>query len=680
MTSTSYGAVINATLYYGRMDQLTTSLSTINAGDSSYNVTNLSPSIAYYFYIYVTYQYGFNLTSNNISGTTSDDTTIRIGTITMNSIKINYVLPLSPSPTAATLYYGTSNPPTTPVQDVDIHDTSYNVTGLSSSPYYFYIDVSFSTPYSSSQYSRSNQISQSKPISNIISVATISNTSIKINYTSLTSYGTTSAATLYYGTSSQPTTYYPIDTIDSSYNFTGLSPLSTYYYYINVTYGSGVDTFNLISNGISATTVDNTGISFGTIKSNSIQINYSLPSGISSATLYYGTNNPPTTQQPITSANGSYNVPGSPSTAYYYYINAQYSSSQYSRTDIFSQTTPPSDIIRIASISNTSVTVNYTELTSYGTIIGRNLYHGTSSQPTAYYSIDTADSSYNFNSLLSSITYYYYINFTYAEGFNLTSNEISGTTMGDTDISFGTITSNSMKINYRLPSPSQFSSATLYYGTSNPPTISLPITVADNSYSVTDLFPSTPYYYYMDVSFSSLVYSRYSRSNAISQTTPISDMIRIARISNTFITVNYTLLAASYGDFTGATLYYGTSYPPTSQRSITSTTDNSYSFTGFTTPNTYYYYMNFNYGSGVNRINLTSNNITATNTGNTDISFASITSNSIRINYRLPLTPSPISSAILYYGTTSPPTGTQNIIITDSGYVLFSINNFYIWR
>ena len=229
LTSTSYGAVINATLYYGRMDQLTTSLSTINAGDSSYNVTNLSPSIAYYFYIYVTYQYGFNLTSNNISGTTSDDTTIRIGTITMNSIKINYVLPLSPSPTAATLYYGTSNPPTTPVQDVDIHDTSYNVTGLSSSPYYFYIDVSFSTPYSSSQYSRSNQISQSKPISNIISVATISNTSIKINYTSLTSYGTTSAATLYYGTSSQPTTYYPIDTIDSSYNFTGLSPLSTYY-------------------------------------------------------------------------------------------------------------------------------------------------------------------------------------------------------------------------------------------------------------------------------------------------------------------------------------------------------------------------------------------------------------------------------------------------------------------
>ena len=382
--------------------------------------------------------------SNAITKTTPSSTVINIASVTNTSITVNYGY------NSLTSYgeisridilgtYGTN----TPTNSITTGFTNNTITlsGLS-------LDTTYSNIYITVTYSdgfilTSNAVSGTTSSSTMISINNVSNSSITVNYTLPSSYGTPTGAKLYYGTPSslKDLTYIGNDARTITTNT--LSPSTTYSdIYIIVTYSAG---FTLKSNVILGTvTMANTTISVGAVTSTSIRINYIWPSPPlpTTATLYYGTTSSPTTTQDIIVTDTSCNVISlNPSTSYYYYIYALYSSSpylKYSQTTTITLTTPSSTIISVFSVTTTSIIVNYgyNSLTSYGQIIRIDILgiYGTNTPTNNITTGFITNGTITLSGLSGGITYSIYIIVTYSNGFILTSDTISGTTSTIPDI------------------------------------------------------------------------------------------------------------------------------------------------------------------------------------------------------------------------------------------------------
>ena len=272
-------------------------------------------------------------------------------------------------------------------------------------------------------------------------VAMASGTTIGLSWSAAT--GATSY-NVYRGTSAggEGTTAYETGVTGTSFSDTGLSPGSTYYYFVTAVNGAGESGH---SSETSATTVPTApGNLVATASGTTIGLSWSAATGATSYNVYRGTSagGEGTTAYETGVTGTSFSDTGlSPGSTYYYFVTAVNGagesghSSETSATTVGSQVpTAPGNLV--ATASGTTIGLSWsaaTGATSY------NVYRGTSAggEGTTAYETGVTGTSFSDTGLSPGSTYYYFVTAVNAAGESGHSSETSATTVAASKLVFG---------------------------------------------------------------------------------------------------------------------------------------------------------------------------------------------------------------------------------------------------
>jgi fibronectin type 3 domain-containing protein len=320
----SWNAASGATGYYiYRAEAGTGTYVKVNASaftGTSYSDTGLASSTIYYYKVSAVNSVGEGVQSEYAAATTllAAPTGVNAATTSTSSITVSW----NPV-TGATGYriYRALSASGTYTQISVSTDTSYVNTGLDSGATYY---------YKVSAYNAGEESVQSAYVVGVImpavpsglTVSTVSSTSVTLLWNPVT------GATSYriYRSSSSLGTYTQIGTSTGvSYNNTGLSGATTYYYKVSA-YNTGGESAQ--SGQVSATTTPAvpSGVTASKASSTSITVSWNPVTGATGYRVYRSLNSSGTYTQIGTSTGTSYTNTGLSNPSYYYYRVSAYSS------------------------------------------------------------------------------------------------------------------------------------------------------------------------------------------------------------------------------------------------------------------------------------------------------------------------------------------------------------------
>ncbi len=634
----NWGAVSGATAYF--LDVSTSSTfatfvgtySNLNVGSATtYNITGLIANTTYYYRIRASNGCSISLNSNTITvGTTAPiaPAAAAASNFTCTSMNANWG-----AVAGATLYYldvatdAAFTAFVTGYSNLNVGSvTTYNITGLTANTTYYY-RIRASNGCSTSLNSNTITVGTTAPVSPTASVAdNFTCTSMNANW------GAVSGATAYFldvSTSSIFATFvgtYSNLNVGSAttYNITGLTPNTTYYYRVRASNGCSISlNSNTITVGTTAP-VSPTATAADNFTCTSMNANWGAVSGATAYFLDVSTSSAFATfvgtYSNLNVANvTTYNITGlTANTTYYYRIRASNgcSTSLNSNTITVGTTAPIAPAASVASnFTCTSMNANW------GAVSGATIYYLDVATDAAFTAFVTGYSNlnvgsvttYNITGLTANTTYYYRIRASNGCSTSLNSNTITvGTTapVSPTATAADNFTCTTMNANWGA-----VSGATAYFlDVSTSSTFATFVGTYSNlnvgsatTYNITGLTPNTTYYYRIRASNGCSI-SLNSNTITVGTTAPIAPAATPA--SN----FTCTSMNANWGAVAGATIYYLDVSTVSTFATFAGTYNNlnvanvtTYNITGLTANTTYYYRMRASNGCSTS---LNSNTIT----------------------------------------------------------------------
>ncbi len=560
----------------------------------------------------------FDLTAPQISGiqnsTSNESVNITWTTDDLSNSSIRW------GNSSASLNNALSNSSMTRVHFINISDEYSNKTHLdANTTYYFNItscnDQGLCTEAGVFNFTTNTTIDRSAPsASNIVNTTTNESALITFdtddNANATVEYGTNVSMTLSTGNSSYNQNH--------TFNITGLSDNTTYYYNITVCNGdqycNEYGSYNFTTNATidySAPVISNI---LNTTTNESVLITFDTDDN-ANATIEYGTN----VSMTLSTGNSSYNqnhtfnITGLDSnTTYYYNITACNSNGNCTEQGVYNfttnQTTPDTSAPVISNIMNT--TTNSTATITFDTDDSANatIKYGTSTSlgSSAKNSTLAHNHSFSITGLDSNTTYYLnitacnsYDNCTEQGTYSFTTNATIDTSAPAISNIINTTTNSTATITFDTDDSAN---ATIKYGTSTSLGSSAKnSTLAHNhSFSITGLDSNTTYYYNITACN---IYGYCSEDGTYSyqtNTTPDQSPPVISSVSNSSITNISAVISWTTNEAANSTVKYGTSSGSytASKGSATMTTSHSVTLTGLSDETTYYYAVNSSDASG----------------------------------------------------------------------------------
>ncbi|MES2141166.1 MAG: fibronectin type III domain-containing protein [Bacteroidota bacterium] len=438
----NWGAASGATAYYLEvatsasfgLGTFVTGYNNVNVNNvTTYNITGLTSSTTYYYRVRAGNGCDTSLYSNTIISSTAAPVAPAAtapSNYTCTSVNANWG-----AVTGATAYYlevstsasfgiGTFVPG---YNNINVNNaTTYNITGLSSSAIYYY-RLRAGNGCDTSLYSNTVLVSTSAPVApNAVAASNFTCTSVNANW------GAVSGATTYYlevassasfGVGTFVTGYNNINVSNvTTYNVTGLTSSSTYYYRVRAGNGCDTSTYsNTISLSTSAPVAPNA-VTASNFTCTSLNANWGAVAGATSYFLEVATNASFGVGTFVTGYNNinvnnitTYNVVGlTSSTTYYYRVRAGNGcdTSLYSNTISVSTSAPVAPTATGASnFTCTSMNANWGAVagaTAYYLQVASNPAFGTGTFVAGYNNVNVNNvTTYNITGLISNTTYYY---------------------------------------------------------------------------------------------------------------------------------------------------------------------------------------------------------------------------------------------------------------------------------
>ncbi len=588
----NWGAAPGATAYYLEvatsasfgLGTFVTGYNNVNVNNvTTYNITGLTSSTTYYYRVRAGNGCDTSLYSNTIISSTAAPVAPAAtapSNYTCTSVNANWG-----AVTSATAYYlevstsasfgiGTFVPG---YNNINVNNaTTYNITGLSSSAIYYY-RLRAGNGCDTSLYSNTVLISTSAPVApNAVAASNFTCTSLNANW------GAVSGATTYYlevassasfGVGTFVTGYNNINVSNvTTYNVTGLTSSTTYYYRVRA--GNGCDT-STYSNTISVSTsapVAPNAVTASNFTCTSLNANWGAVAGATAYYLEVATNASFGVGTFVTGYNNinvnnatTYNVIGlTSSTTYYYRVRAGNGcdTSLYSNTIAVSTSAPVAPTATAAS-NFTCTTMN----ANWGAVAGATAYYlEVASNPSfvagtfvaGYNNVNVNNvTTYNITGLISNTSYYYRVRAGNGCDTSSYSNTITVTTtapIAPTATAASNLTCTSMNANWgtvpsatayylQVSTSASFGTGTFVAGFNN---VNVNNVTTKN---VTGLTANTTYYYRVRAG-NGCDTSSYSNTTLVTTTAP-SAPNALAASNLTCVSLN-----ANWGVVAGTTAYF----------------------------------------------------------------------------------------------------------------------------
>ena len=475
---------------------------------------------------------------------------------------------------------------------------NYNITGLLTGTTYYYKVRAYRIVGSIKIYSNFSSVVSEKSIPAV--PASVKAVSSSYNSINLSWSGVTGASgyEIYRAASSTETYALISSNAANSYNNTGLSTGTTYYYKIRA-YRT-VGTTRVYGNYSSIISVKPIPASPASVKAASssydgINVSWSGVSGASGYEVYRAASSEGTYVLISSTATASYNNTGLITNCNYYYKIRAYrivdSINVYGNFSSATNAKPiPSAPVSVKAVSSSYNSIN----ASWSGVVGASgyqVYRATSSTGTYVLTATTAGLSYNNTGLITNSTYYYKVRVYRIVGsikiYSNFSSVVSTRPIPAAPASVKAVSSSYNSININWSGVTGASGYQVYRGASSTGTYSLILTTAASSCNITGLLTGTTYYYKVRayrIVGSIKIYSNFS--SVVSEKSIPAVPASVKAVSSSYNSINL-----SWSGVTGASGYevYRAASSTGSYALISTSTSTNITDTDLLTGTTYYY-------------------------------------------------------------------------------------------
>ncbi len=534
----------------------------------------------------------------SLTATASSTSQINLSWTASTTSGVTYAVSIASSPSAAATVLASG-----------LTVTSFPATGLSPSTTYYFTIAAASSNGTSAVSNQASATTQAPPVPSAptsLSASASSSTQINLSWTPSTTAGVTYS--VYSGSSAGGVTTLAASGLTAStFQATGLSASTTYYYIVEAVAGS---TASAASNTAGATTqaasTPAAPTSLTATTSSSTQINLSwTPSTSSGATysVYTGTSAGSITTLAASGLTAtSYQAPGlAASTTYFYVVQAVTSSVSSASSNTASATTQAAPVTAaptaLSATASSSSQINLTWTASSTTGATYSVYTGTSAGGvTTLVASALTGTAYASTTLSGSTTYYYLVKAVANNSTSTASNTASATTQAaaanapaaPSGLSASPSSSSQINLNWAQSSTAGVTYS-VFQGTSSSAVTSLVASgLLNTNYTATRLADGSTYYFTVKAVANSVSSAASNIASASTQTAPSTPPTNLSAISVSATEIDLTWAAVSN---TGATysVYSGTSSGATNTLVASSIPATGYAITGLNASTTYFF-------------------------------------------------------------------------------------------